>query len=307
MTAGRALTGLRTASSNPGTTQGFSNSWSTSYNPPLIGPSPTPPPSRQPVDALGNASHQIWSGLKTFDPYNSFINRARANETANQPSAGANPLAVNPIPRIPSNGQPPPTSGGGQFSLDEIRGLIRDLTPATAQHVPPPAPSPTVPPPTAPSTIAPPVAAPVDQQMAFAKAKDSSSRIANAALRALRTNMTERGLTGSGIQAQNESDIMSSLAGVQSQALYNAAEKDADRQWDAAKTGYTGAIGQRANDMGLTATGYQGGISQRGQDNSLATTGYTGGITQRGQDMDAGQQLLARLQGFLPYLRTPVY
>jgi len=165
--------------------------------------------------------------------------------------------------------------GDGALTIGELTNLLNSLRTNEPRE----------PSPASPATISGPAAPTVNMSAAYGKAKDATSRIANAALRGLRDNMTARGLSGSGIEAQNEADILSSVAGTQSQALFDAAAADNERQWDAAKTGYQGAITQRANDMGLSTSGYQGQVAQRGQ------------------NMDYSQQLLQNLRGFLPFLR----
>ncbi len=103
--------------------------------------------------------------------------------------------------------------------------------------------------------------------MGFARAKDQSGRIGNAALRALKDQMTERGISGdSGVEGQLTSNILGDVARGQSEAGFQQ-QLEADRQaWDAKQMGYQGDITQRAQDLGLSSTGFQGGIQQRGQD-----------------------------------------
>ncbi len=102
--------------------------------------------------------------------------------------------------------------------------------------------------------------------LAFARYKDRSGRIGNQALKALRDEMTSRGISGSGIEAGGVSSILGEVARGQGDAEYAQQRAHEDQAWDAKKMGYQGDISQRANDMGLVGTGFSGGITQRGQD-----------------------------------------
>jgi hypothetical protein len=114
--------------------------------------------------------------------------------------------------------------------------------------------------------------------MGFARAKDQSGRIGNAALRALKDQMTERGISGSGVEGQLTNNILGDVARGQSEAAFQQ-QLEADRQaWDAKQMGYQGDITQRAQDLGLSSAGFSGGIQQRGQDmshNNLLSMGPT--------------------------------
>jgi hypothetical protein len=111
---------------------------------------------------------------------------------------------------------------------------------------------------TTPATIAPPTVTPsTSAGQAFAQAKDASSRISNKALDALRSQMVSRGIEGSGVEGQGTVDILSGAQQQQSSAAYDAAKTDEERNWEAANTGYAGAITQRGQDIGLQTAGYQ--------------------------------------------------
>lgn len=95
----------------------------------------------------------------------------------------------------------------------------------------------------------------------FAHAKDVSGRVGNKALDAFRNLMTKRGMSGSGMEAEGEANILGDVATQQSNAEYDQANLNNSRQWDANKLGYSG-------DMSQNALGYQGAITQRGQNQS---------------------------------------
>lgn len=116
----------------------------------------------------------------------------------------------------------------------------------------------------APPTIAAPTAPKATSTgQAFATAKDASSRIANKALDALRSQMVSRGIEGSGVEEQGVADILSGAQQQQSGAAYDAAKTEDERNWDAAQLGYQGAITQRGQDIGLSEAAYSGQIAQQ--------------------------------------------
>jgi hypothetical protein len=177
-----------------------------------------------------------------------------------------------------------PGSGGGggggggsetpaapPLSTEDIFGVLDRLKGETPPREERPAPPNRVAMPT-------PAAEAPSASMGFARAKDQSGRIGNAALRALKDQMTERGISGSGVEGQLTSNILGDVARGQGEAAFNQ-QLEADRQsWDAKQMGYQGDITQRAQDLGLSSTGFQGGIQQRGQDmnqNNLLSMGPT--------------------------------
>lgn len=160
---------------------------------------------------------------------------------------------------------PPPLSTEDIFGvLDRLKGETppREERPAPPNRVAMPTPAAEAP----------------SASMGFARAKDQSGRIGNAALRALKDQMTERGISGSGVEGQLTSNILGDVARGQGEAAFQQ-QLEADRQaWDAKQMGYQGDITQRAQDLGLSSTGFQGGIQQRGQDmnqNNLLSMGPT--------------------------------
>lgn len=160
---------------------------------------------------------------------------------------------------------PPPLSTEDIFGvLDRLKGETppRETAPAPQNRVAMPTPAAEAP----------------SASMGFARAKDQSGRIGNAALRALKDQMTERGISGSGIEGQLTSNVLGDVARGQSEAGFQQ-QLEADRQaWDAKQMGYQGDITQRAQDLGLSSAGYSGGIQQRGQDmnqNNLLSMGPT--------------------------------
>lgn len=160
---------------------------------------------------------------------------------------------------------PPPLSTEDIFGvLDRLKGDAppREAAPTPQNRVAMPTPAAEAP----------------SASMGFARAKDQSGRIGNAALRALKDQMTERGISGSGVEGQLTSNVLGDVARGQSEAGFQQ-QLEADRQaWDAKQMGYQGDITQRAQDLGLSSAGYSGGIQQRGQDmnqNNLLSMGPT--------------------------------
>ncbi len=147
----------------------------------------------------------------------------------------------------------PPLSADDIFSvLDRLKGETpaREPTPAAPPRIEAPTPSADAP----------------SRSLAFARSKDRAGRIGAQALKALKDQMSERGISGSGIEGQLTADILGQTATGLADAEFTQQRASEDQAWDAAKMGYQGAIGQRANDMGLIGAGFSGGIQQRGQD-----------------------------------------
>lgn len=165
-----------------------------------------------------------------------------------------------------SAGGTAPASGGtagdgspAPLSPEDIFGILDRLKGETPAREPTPAAPPRIEAPT-------PTADPASRSLGFARAKDRAGRIGAQALKALKDQMSERGISGSGIEGQLTADILGQTATGLADAEFTQQRASEDQAWDAAKMGYQGAIGQRANDMGLLGTGYGGGIQQRGQD-----------------------------------------
>lgn len=142
------------------------------------------------------------------------------------------------------------SSSGSRGGVQIGGGIYPDISSAFAamqQQAPQVPAPPRVGPPTVPSTSG-----------AFAHAKDVSGRVGNKALEALRNQMTQRGMSDSGMATMGEANILGNVARQQSDAEYQAANIDNTRQWEANQLGYQG-------DMAQNELGYQGGIQQRGQ------------------------------------------
>lgn len=107
--------------------------------------------------------------------------------------------------------------------------------------------------------------------LAFSRAKDASSRIHGKALQALKDQMTSRGISGSGIEAQLMQEGLSDAADYQAGADLAQALASDERGWEAEKIRAAGDLTQRGQDIGV----------------NTATTGY--GVQQRGQDIGIGQ------------------
>ena len=94
---------------------------------------------------------------------------------------------------------------------------------------------------------------------AFSHAKDVSGRTGAAAIRALKDQMTRRGMSDSGMEAEGEANILGNVARQQADAEYGAVEKDYDQRFEANQFNHRDLIDQLQNN-------YQGQMSQRGQD-----------------------------------------
>jgi hypothetical protein len=157
------------------------------------------------------------------------------------------------------DGGGPPAAAPPPLGKDEILGLLKDLQGPEQPREPGPAPQPRVSAPT-------PTAEPPSASMGFARYKDQSGRLGNAALRGLSDEMTARGISGSGIEAANARGIYSDVMRGQADNAYSQQARAEDQSWQAKQMGYQGDLTQRAQDLGLASTGFQGGIQQRGQD-----------------------------------------
>lgn len=100
-----------------------------------------------------------------------------------------------------------------------------------------------------------PVAQAPSQSLAFARYKDQSGAIGNAALRALKDQMTERGLGDSGIEAQLSGNILGQVARGQGDAAFQQQLAAEQQGWQAKQQGYQGDISQRGQDIGLQEAG----------------------------------------------------
>lgn len=144
-------------------------------------------------------------------------------------------------------------SAGGTVSSPGLQigdGLYKNITGLIDQmRQQPITPPPRVAPPVVPST-----------PNALGPAKEATGRIGNKALEALRNQMTARGMSDSGMAVEGEANILGNVARGQSQAMYDAANLDNSRQWEANKIGYqgdtdynqmlySGQLGQRNNDL----------------------------------------------------------
>lgn len=185
--------------------------------------------------------------------------------TVTNPLPGTTPYSA-PMP----SGQPPSMGGGDGggggdtppapgMGKDDIMQILKDLRGDQVPREPTPNAPPRIGAPT-------PAAQPPSQSLGFARAKDQSGRIGAAALRALKDQMTERGISGSGIEGELTGNVLGDVARQQSDAAFQQQRAAEDQAWQAAQQGYQGDITQRAQDLGLSSAGYSGGITQRGQD-----------------------------------------
>lgn len=149
--------------------------------------------------------------------------------------------------------------GGGGLDINDIKGLINEFrTPVPARE-----PNPSAPPRIEAPT---PAALPSAKSMGFARAKDTAGRLGNQALAALRSQMVERGIEGSGLEGALTSNVLGDVARGTADAAFEQERAAEDQAWEAAKLGYQGNIGQRGQDLGLDTDILGAGVSQRGQD-----------------------------------------
>lgn len=169
--------------------------------------------------------------------------------TQTPPAAGPTPGGGN-MYALPGGGTNIATAGGGgggsapppmdqNSILDILKGLTQQETPAPPAREQAPTPT----------------AQPPSQSLAFARAKDQSGRVGNAALRALKDQMSERGLGDSGIEAQLSAGILGDVGRSQSDAAFQQQMMAENQGWQAAQQGYQGGISQRGQDVGLQQSG----------------------------------------------------
>lgn len=219
------------------------------------------PPGTQPISsgypsAFGPATPQLvpdGSGGTTFGQQTQFNMPA-------QPAAApaANPYAV-AMPTAGGGGAYAPEPAGNTIGPGDITGMLDALKGQPVPRETPPA---------IPGQVAPPkpTAQSPASSMAFAQYKDQSGRIGKAALRALKDQMTERGISGSGIEGSLTADILGQVAQGQGASAYQQQRAAEDQAWEGEKLGYQGGISQRTTDIGAAGSIYGGDITQRSQD-----------------------------------------
>lgn len=172
----------------------------------------------------------------------------------------------------------PPAAPGPGVNLDELPGLLDKFKP---DAVPREAPMPGLPREKG--------EGPEDRRAAesaaFARAAERIAGIGRGNLRALRSQMTRRGISGSGIEKSLVAENTNNTAGMLGEVVRDQAIEGLRREQD-------------VNDRDLAA-----GISQRGQDLGIQSTNYTGGISQRGQDVSQADWKLNALPSILALLR----
>jgi hypothetical protein len=123
------------------------------------------------------------------------------------------------------------------------------------------------------------------ESAAFARAGERIARIGKGNMTGLRNQMTRRGISGSGIEAEGIKDVQNNTAGQLGEVVRDQAIEGLRRE-------------QAIDDRDLAA-----GISQRGQDLGIQGTNYTGGIAQRGQDINQNDWKMQALPSILALLR----
>ncbi len=204
------------------------------------------------------------SSITIEDPDQQRRARDLADYNARQLDPYGNYIGPGAAPRATSGGGGGGAGGdggaGGGLDANEIMGIIDKLKPD-----PPPARE------QAPGLLArevapQPVASPAAKSQGFARAKDNASRVANSAMRNLRSEMVSRGIEGSGVEGQLASNILGETARGVADASFQQERAAEDQAWQAAQLGYQGALSQRGQDLGLAGNNFSGNISQRGQD-----------------------------------------
>jgi hypothetical protein len=89
------------------------------------------------------------------------------------------------------------------------------------------------------------------QAAIFARAKDTAGQNSRAAITALRGQMAERGLLGSGIEGGETARIVGQAAGGVGDVNREQAIQESNRQNQFAQMGYQGDITQRGQDLTL--------------------------------------------------------
>lgn len=245
------------------------------------------PPGSLPVNRAVNPPVRIQGGMQNnIDPA---TGRAISPAIPVQPAPTPTPMfdmTVQATP--PPNYRPVGDVAATQPGIDTTMtgGAIQSLLDKMNLTTPPREPAPQSEP-----RISGPSAAPYQgQTLAFSRAKDASSRIHGKALQALKDQMTSRGISGSGIEADATADMLTEAANYQSGADLAQAIASDERGWEGTKLGYQGDLSQRGQDLGLNTSTTGFGVSQRGQDI---------GVNQGNQGVQlALAQLLARMQRY---------
>jgi len=255
------------------------------YETPVQAHAAAPPGSLAPNRAV-NPPVSIQAGLvNNIDPA---TGRAISPAVPMQPAAKPSAPLDQTIQRTPPTdyslvtGNPgiQPESGG--LTSGAIQSLLDKMNVPTLPREPAPQDEP---------RVSGPSAAPYQgQTLAFSRAKDASSRIHGKALQALKDQMTSRGISGSGIEADATAEMLTDAANYQSGADLAQAIASDERGWEGTKLGYQGDLSQRGQDLGLNTSTTGFGVSQRGQDI---------GVNQGNQGVQlALAQLLARMQRY---------
>lgn len=145
-------------------------------------------------------------------------------------------------------------------SISAISSAIKQLQPQLpAQITPPTVPTAPVPAPTlADNSKA--------EALAYGQAKDKIGNEFAAASKGLRRNMMQRGISGTGIENQNQRALTQASLGALGSVSAQQAGQQVQRADDFSKLGYTGGIAQRGQDINSLLTRFGTEVGQRGQD-----------------------------------------
>ena len=124
---------------------------------------------------------------------------------------------------------------------------------------------PNVPVPPAPGREAGPTVPAGNEGQDFARTKDQAARVGNTAMQALRDQMVQRGIEGSGVEGELTRGVVSDVANMDVQGLYNILKQKQAQEFEASKQTSAQNVAQRGQDIGLLGEGYGGQITQRGQ------------------------------------------
>ena len=108
------------------------------------------------------------------------------------------------------------------------------------------------------------------ESAAFARAGERIARIGKGNLSALRSQMTRRGISGSGVEKSLVTENANSTAGLLGEVVRDQAIEGLRREQEIDDRDLQAGIAQRGQDIGVGSTNYSGNISQRGQDVGLA-------------------------------------
>ena len=224
--------------------------------------------ARQRQTFLDNQARGDATMQRDRDMMNAYSLQSQANMGLTGVQPGTNYTVVGPSSGSGSRS----TSGTGSGGGGTPGAIPPELLAALQPQPPPPFPQP--PPLPARTPLAQPTLE--DPAQAFAAAKDVSGRQGVAAVRALRDLMTKRGMSDSGMETEEEANILSNVANYNVDADRAARSRNVDRQNEFALANAGLGSGERGQDASYgsntfgTQAGYNANIygTQAGQRNN---------------------------------------